>query len=182
MNRGILRAFEGNVRQASNEVYAAGEPIMGSQPRYGPLVWTSTRQVGNAIADATAKSADTNWGLTLSHNDAASNYDDAGIPADGSVVGLSVLMIARSAAVGASERLLIADYHASTVSIGEAPNADAGQELYFGKVINHYNSVWVPIVYTGGINNVQFKWAYGWTASTGTLYLRVTGYWQRADI
>jgi len=178
-NKGLIRGFDGKKAQGIKKAFVANDPA--DQRSLGPLIWTSTRQIGNAIADATSITADKNWALTLGLDDATSAFGNAGIPLDGGVVGLSVLAIGRNTAVGASERLLLADYSAPSVRVGDAPNAQHGQELYFGKVAGHYNSLWVPIVYTGGINNLQFKWAVGWTAGTSTVYLRITGYWQQED-
>lgn len=181
MNRGLLRGFKGGRRQANDEPYTAGESLLGSQPPLGPLIWHPTYQLANCIADATSVTADKNWALTLGLDDTTSAFGLAGIPTDGSVVGLSILMIARNSVVSTGERLLATDYHQRQITLGSAPNANAGQELYYGKVAGHYNSVWVPIVYTGGINNLQFKWAAGWTTGTGTVYIRATHYWTRAD-
>lgn len=152
----------------------------GRRSRQRPLVYIRTQRnahettsMAQAIPDGTTKTADFNIGIT----------DDirgkAGIPIDGSVKRVRVLVIAQSSAVG-SNAIYVHGFSPYTqyLASGVNPSTLEWGGMYFGKVAGHYDTA----VYDVTTNDKgQFYWSLNWASGTATCYLRVIGYWVEAD-
>lgn len=104
-------------------------------------------------------------------------------PAQG-VVGVAATLIARNTASVSQFSFYVMNYEDDTNPVGLAAASLTwrGSSLYAGKVVNHYESAFVPFIKTGGIGNTQFKYAADWAAGTMALYLHVVGYWMEVPI
>ena len=100
-----------------------------------------------------------------------------GIPVDGSVVGLTLQAQIRCDTVSFCD-IYACDWDTGNSFIGGIANAAGAVHAYGGKVAGHYGYT-AGFVYTGGLNNSQFKYQVGWGAGTVTCYIRVVGWWSR---
>ena len=156
MSRSILRGF-------------------GRRARSRPWVYIPCRPTyAQAIPDASTTSANVNWTIT---NDIAGTQ---GIPQNGSVRAVRVLLIARNSTVAST--YLYATHHPDATGRPLGTVAD-GTEIGApcGKVAGHYDQNIADPVMTGGKHNTQFKYSVAWASGTTTFYLRVLGYYVDAD-
>jgi hypothetical protein len=96
------------------------------------------------------------------------------VPADGSIRGVSLSIIARNTTNVQQDTLYVFDYDDDTNVIGGVASG-RGYGVYFGKVAGHYDTLSVPLVRTDTAG--RFKYAVTWTAGTVAYYIRITGYW-----
>lgn len=103
------------------------------------------------------------------------------LPTDGSVVGVAINVTARNSAVAAATALFFHDFDGANT--GNAAFVE-GARLYFGMgtAADFYASVYIPFIRTGGVNNLQFKYAFDHISGTATVYNYIVGYWKRAPL
>lgn len=98
-----------------------------------------------------------------------------GIPGDGSVKAFRVIVIGRNTTVQSSHYIYAYSYRNPDLNF-----APPLVPVYYGKFAGDYTSN-MGMVMTGGIANTQFRYTTAWTSGTGTLYIRIVGYYVEAD-
>jgi hypothetical protein len=153
------------------------------RPRYiGDLVFNRLADPSTyvqAVPDGSTVTADRT--MTLTDDVAGVN----GIPADGSVVAVMVHVWHRSTVGSDATVMELMDYD-NPRALGVAVDSGDGHHgwhTYSGHVAGHHGVNTFERIYTGGKNNTQFKYGISSVpgSSTTTFYIRIMGYWTRAD-
>jgi hypothetical protein len=163
MKRGLMRGWVRRSRQKRLVYHSLGGGQIFILPAGGDGLTT-----GADIATAWTRTL-FNW----QHNADIEQYP--AVPADGSLRGLSVTLIARNTTTVGVNTLYVMDYDDDTNPIGQVAVSGRGYGLYFGKVANLHDALHVPFVKCDSSGRIKYN--VGWASGTAQYYIRMTGYW-----